>query len=477
MKRQPFVGRRSELNKLHELKNRNVASLVVIKGRRRIGKSRLVEEFSKGKRIYSFSGLPPQKGLTDQDQRHEFNRKLDAYFQHSLLTPTDWADLFTEFSKHVKTGPVIIFFDEISWMAQGDPTFLGKLKNCWDQNFKKNSDLLLILCGSVSTWIDKHILGSTGFFGRITSKISVPELSINESTQMLKSLRFSGSAQEIFMILSITGGIPWYLELIDPNKTAVQNIAQLCFYSDGILVNEFTNIFENLFGRRSIICQKIVEALGMKSLEYGDLANQLNYASGGPLTDYLLDLAQSGFIKKDSSWRILSKKKSRISLYRLKDNYLRFYLRYIAPNLDKIMNNRFEGIDLELLPSFAAMMGLQFENLVLNNRVALIEKLGLSLTDIEMDNPYLQRKTKKHEGCQIDYLIQTKFNNLLACEMKFSRNRIGSEIITEIENKINRLVLPKSFSCFPVLIHVNGVTDSVHDSTYFKKIIDFSDFI
>lgn len=94
--------------------------------------------------------------------------------------------------------------------------------------------------------------------------------------------------------------------------------------------------------------------------------------------------------------------------------------------------------------------------------------------DIVTDNPFFQRKTEKMAGCQIDYLIQTNYNTLFVCEIKFSKQEIKTNIITEVKEKLSRLSLPRGFACCPVLIHVNGVQDSVMDAEYFKACIDFS---
>ena len=123
------------------------------------------------------------------------------------------------------------------------------------------------------------------------------------------------------------------------------------------------------------------------------------------------------------------------------------------------------------------MMGLQFQNLVLHNRLLIQKKLHIRPEDIVIDNPYFQKKTATHGGCQIDYMIQTKFNSLFACEIKFSKNEVGSDIIQEMEEKFSRLACPKGFSYWPVLIHVNGVSEKVEDSGYFTELIDFSEFL
>ena len=120
-------------------------------------------------------------------------------------------------------------------------------------------------------------------------------------------------------------------------------------------------------------------------------------------------------------------------------------------------------------------MGLQFENLVLNNREFIYDCLAIKLATIISTNPFFQRTTKAQSGCQIDLLIQTEFDALYVCEIKFSKQRLGKEVIDQVKIKIGRLKMPKRFSCIPVLIHVNGVQDEVEDSGYFKKIIDFTE--
>ncbi len=111
---------------------------------------------------------------------------------------------------------------------------------------------------------------------------------------------------------------------------------------------------------------------------------------------------------------------------------------------------------------------------MIGSRQLLWKHLPFSPADIVNDNPFFQRKTKRTKGCQIDYLVQTRYNALFACEIKFSKRAIQSEVIEQVKEKIARLSLPRGFSCCPVLIHVNGVSDAVADSGYFSQIIDFS---
>ena len=474
MSEDAFIGRQEELEKLRTLFKKQSASLVVVRGRRRIGKSRLIEEFAKGKRFFEFAGIPPVPETTDQTQRDVFAELLIKQTGEKKVDSSDWAKLFSVLAKHTNKGQAIILLDEISWMGSLDATFLGKLKNAWDLEFKKNPNLILILCGSVSLWIEENIISSTAYFGRISMFLKLEELPFNVCHQLLQSKGFRGSAFEEFKILGVTGGVPWYLEQIKAGINADENLGDLCFQKEGVLFNEFNSIFHDLFDTRSKIYRSIVEVLTNGPLECNAICKVLGYSKSSTLFEYLDDLIAAGFVTRDYTWLVKSGKPSRLSHFRLSDNYLRFYLKYISPNKDRILRDGFESESMSSLPGWNTIMGLQFENLVLKNRKKIWKELGIKAGDIIADNPYFQKQTTLKKGCQIDYLIQTRFNTLFACEVKFSSQSIKSDIIPEVKEKLSRIALPKRFSCWPILIHVNGVNDSVADSGYFTKIIDFS---
>ena len=145
-----FFGREHELQILQELLEKRTSSLVVIKGRRRIGKSRLIQEFCKGFKTLRFVGLPPEEKVTESDQRDEFCRQLQEQVGVRGLKSEDWGDLFWHLSQYTQEGRVILVLDEINWMGSHDATFLGKLKTAWDEKFKMNPQLICILSGSMS---------------------------------------------------------------------------------------------------------------------------------------------------------------------------------------------------------------------------------------------------------------------------------------------------------------------------------------
>lgn len=470
-----FIGRQEELKKLLDLSKKKSASFIVVRGRRRIGKSRLIEEFGKYfDKFYSFEGLAPEEGVTPQDQLEEFSRQMAQQFNAPYARYNDWSDALWAVGERIKTGKVLLLFDEISWMGMSEPTFLSKIKNFWDKHLKKNDRLIFVVCGSASAWIEKNILSSTGFVGRISYTLTLEELPLSDCKQFWPK---NIAAFEKLKVLAVTGGIPKYLEEIDTKLPAEENIKQLCFSRGAILVEEFKQIFSDLFLRDSLFYKKIIEVLVTGAKERNEICEILKIDPGGRISEYLTELELAGFITRDFTWNISSSVDSKLSKYRLCDNYLRFYLKYIDKNLSKINRNSFRFKSLSSLPEWNTIIALQFENLVLNNRALVHQALSIVPNEIVSENPFYQHKTHRNPGCQIDYLIQTKFNTLYVCEIKFSKNVVDSSVINEVQKKIDALKVPKGYSCRPVLIQVNGVTEDIVDSDFFASIIDFSIYL
>src|ERR1700733_9394307 len=220
------------------------------------------------------------------------------------------------------------------------------------------------------------------------------------------------SSYEKFKILSVTGGVPLYLEQIRPELSAEENIRDICFTKGGLLVREFNQIFSDLFFQKSPSYQKIVECLADGPKDIPEICKELNKKRGGLYSEHMHNLVESGYVKRDFTWHLDRGEASKLTKYRLSDNYLRFYLKYIRPNELQIENGLFSLPSLTSLPAWESIMGLQFENLVVHNRKMLWQIVGIDPSDIIMDGPYFQTKTLERPGCQIDYLLHTRFHTL-----------------------------------------------------------------
>lgn len=472
----PFYGRKKELHLLKDLLKKKTSSLIVVKGRRRIGKSRLIKEFGKGLekgKTYFFSGIAPTEKVTAQMQRDDFSHQLKRELGiPGLEGLKDWGDLFWHLANQTKEGRVLIVLDEINWMGSKDPTFLSKLKTAWDTYFSNNSRLLLVLSGSMSTWIEKNIVSSTGFLGRISLDLTLKELPLSECNHFWTSHKDQVSSYEKFKVLAVTGGVPRYLEEIHPEWSAEKNIKRLCFQKEALLFKEFERIFNDLFVKKGELYRNILNALAQSSGTLSEISHAIGVKKGGTISHALENLVINEYVSEDTSWNLNKGASLRRTRYRLKDNYLRYYLRYIEPVKGLIERGSFGK-----LPAWDGVLGLQFENLVLSNRHHLLKELDIDLSHLINENPYYQPASKLQEGCQINYMVQTQFNTLHICEIKFSKERISSKVIDEVKRKIQRLNRGKDFSIRPVLIHVNGVTEEVINSGFFASIIDFGRFL
>ena len=472
-----FVGRKAELERLQALYKKKTPNLIVVKGRRRIGKSRLIKEFantiSSNQTFWSFAGLAPEDSISAQQQRDNFARQLSLILKTPLITFLDWSDAFEYLNFHIKSGDIILL-DEISWMGSKDSSFIPKLKAWWD---KQTIHIMLVFCGSISTWIEENILKSTAFFGRINLTMSLEPLSIPESAEFLRTLGMQLSHYDMYKLLSIVGGVPWYLEQFNSSMTADDNIKQLAFEKDGLLVTEFDRIFHDLFNGKGITYKKILESLKDGSRTLSEIRQSIEFSHSGTLSQMMDHLIIAGFVVKQSLWSFKTIKPLKQSLYRISDPYMRFYLKVIEPNLGAIADRGFEQVPLSTMSGFETHMGLQLEILLLQNRHLLIQKLGVSPVDVIRSGPYRQTKTTTQRGCQIDYLLQSKTNNLYVCEFKFKKREINNDIIHEMQDKISRLKVPKGFAKVAVLFHLSGVVSGVAINPYFYRIIDIVDFL
>ena len=467
-----FIGRENELRLLKGLFDLKKAAIAVCAGRRRIGKSTLIQQFGKNAKTFlEFQGLPPREGITAKDQLNAFSEQLANQTSLPKLNLDTWYQAFTLLNSMVKNEKTVIFLDEISWMAIRDKDFAGQLKIAWDTELKRNSKLILVLCGSVSSWIDENILNSAGFVGRISLKLTPEELSLFHCNMFWGKRAGRVAATEKLKLLAVTGGVPRYLEEINPKLSAEENIRQICFSKEGFLFYEFDQIFRDIFSKRAPTYKKLILTLVNGSKSLSDVAGLLKRERGGDLSRYLDNLSASGFIAKDTVFEPDKKKASKLAKYRLKDNYIRFYLRYMEPIKNKIEKGLFRDFSMESLPEWEIIMGLQFENLVLNNVRSVCTLLEINMNSVRSAAPYFQRKTQRKKSCQIDLLIETK-HTLYVCEIKF-RKKISKAVIAEVQEKINRLRSPKRYTIRPVLIYAGELAAGIEEEDYFDRILSF----
>lgn len=473
-----FIGRARELREFREILKRRNASLVTCQGRRRIGKSRFIMEGGRGcNQLLTFVGLPPREGLSAQDQLEAFSIHLSRQTRAPKLPLADWPTAFQLLASQLDPGEkTIVLLDEISWMAIGDRDFAGHLKTAWDQEFSRIPGLTVVLCGSVSSWIEDNILNNTGFAGRCTWQFDLQPLPVSECAAFWGKRLERVSPKELWRMLAVTGGVPGYLEQLMPSRSAAVNIERLCFNSGGMLFHEFDRIFHETFNKRAETCEAIARALvsGPRTLQ--QIASSLERGRGGSLTGTLRDLELAGFIRKDRFFDpVTGKTRPRDHRFRLADNFLRFYLKYVEPVREQIEAGLYQRVPLESLEAWDTIMGLQFETLILGSLDRVFEELELGNRTILNAGPYAQNKTQRRQGCQIDLLIRSR-QSLYLVEMKF-RKKIRADAIDQVKEKIARLKLPRTQSVRTVLLHSGELESNVEASDYFDFVVSADQWI
>lgn len=472
-----FFGRKAELEDLLSLWNKQVSSLVTCRGRRRIGKSTLIEEFARisRARFVKIEGKAPEPKQTDYDQRAFFAEQLSRYVGMDISVPATWLKAFEALDRILDDAKTVVLIDEISWLGRYDSGFAGSLKTAWDNLFRRHRRLVLVLCGSVSSWISENILNSTGFVGRRSRDYLLKELSPSECVKFWGRKADRVSSREVLDVLAVTGGVPKYLEEIDPSRSAGENIRRLCFTPSGTLFLDFEDIFAKVFGNGTQVKRAILKALADGSKTGADVAATIGVERGGGISDNLKELEEAGFVAKDVSRDPVTGRMRREACWRLCDNYMRFYLKYVEPLKDDIVSGRASFDNLELLGGWHAMMGLQFENLIVNNFREFLPKLGFSGVPVLSAAPFRGKSTARSAGVQIDLLIQAR-KSVCLVEIKHGE-RVDESVEDEVARKIDALSLKSSISVRTVLIHLGELSPAVRGSGFFDYIINADDLL
>ena len=471
-----FIGRKEELAILKQLQDKHSASLVILKGRRRIGKSKLAKKFGESfKYFHKFEGIAPHPNSTNDDQLKAFSKQFSKNFKLPKVIFIDWRDALSSLAQQVQKSKTLVLLDEISWMGAKDPNFAGILKEIWDSEFSLNKNLILILCGSVSSWIEENILNNTGYVGRVSLVLRLRELKFSEIGNFWGDRINRLNKQEILKALVITGGVPKYLQELNIKENSDQNIKRLCYQEGGYLFEDFDRIFSDIFGKRSENYKKIIRIILKEKLTASDIAKKLKLPLNGVLINYLNDLEESGFIKKFESYNFKAEIFSQ-PRYRISDNYLRFYLKYIEPNRSQIKSNLYKFTKLDNLIGWKTILGLQFESLILNRFTELIPALNLQNETILSAESFYQTATNRKESCQVDLMIICKSRVNYLCEIKF-QDQIKSSVIDDVKEKIKKIKVPKNTIIRPVLIYSGELSEEIEEADYFDKIVNVEELI
>ena len=464
------------MDSLQRLWKKRTSSFVTCRGRRRIGKSRLIEEFAARSdcRFVEITGLAPRQKMTNADQLANFAAQLSAQSDlPSSIRPETWAEAFAYLNAAVRdTERAVVLLDEVSWMGRYDPDFAGMLKNAWDKLLKRHDRLVFVICGSVSTWINRNILESSAFAGRTSLNLTLDELPLDVCTQFWGRKASRLAVRDVLDVLSVTGGVPKYLEEIDPSESADENIRRLCFVSNGALVEEFAQIFSEVFEESAPVKKEILRHLASGALTASAIAERMSVSRNGHLTRQLDELVAAGFVQCDCGLNPETGKPAKIGYYRIRDNYTRFYLHHMEPRMAAIKADSFAFETLDLLPGWQTILGLQFEALVVNHYRELLPLLNPSGGLILSAAPYRKSANGDGAGFQIDLLLQMR-NAVVIVEVK-RKTLIDESVEEEVEKKVTGLSLRGRKSIRAALVFDGELSPSVRENGYFDAIIPIS---
>ena len=471
-----FFGRQEIIDDLCALWGKRTSSLVTCRGRRRIGKSTLIERFAlvSGARFVKIEGLRPTAKMTNADQLKNFCEQLSVQTRAERTVAEHWLDAFIRLDREIATdaGRTVVLLDEVSWMAFDDYAFSGTLKIAWDNYFKRHPKLILVVCGSVSTWIKREIIDDGAFYGRRSLDLVVPELPLAECVKFWGKSAKRIDAREIIDVLSVTGGVPRYLEEIDPGASANENIRRLCFRPKSPLRVDFDEMYVDVITHLPTLTAQVLRVLSEGSRTVTEISAQLGLTKNGHLSEALTQLEECGLVSPDVGKNPLTGKDARAKSYRLKDNYTRFYLRYVEPAKDAIDAGSYSVGSLDVLDGWECVLGLAFENLVVNNLRSLLAPLGLAKSLVLSAAPYRHGgHGGQGGGVQVDLLLQTRRSFVLV-EVKRQRE-IGREVIDEMEEKVKRLPKRSGMSIRSALVYEGHLAPIVEADGYFDAVIPF----
>ncbi|MDO4962037.1 MAG: ATP-binding protein [Eubacteriales bacterium] len=434
-KKMKLIGRTIEYERLNACMSEDTAQLVIVYGRRRVGKTFLINQYFNNRFAFKVTGI---YGQNRKVQLQNFITELSLITGIRYKVPRDWMEAFGHLREYVGTldrnEKQVLFFDEMPWMDTQKSDFLPAFEWFWNGFASALDHIVLVACGSATSWMDEKLANNKGgLFNRQTCKLFLEPFNLCEAEQYLLHRNIRWSRYEITECYMIMGGIPYYLSLLKPSKSFRQNIDDLFFSNRGELWDEFEHLYRTLFSNSDSYI-KVVEALSKKTngLTREEIASQTRIPAGGDLTKILNNLSLSGFVRLSRFYN--NKKKN--ALYQLADYYTLFYFRYIKDRYGKDENYWSNSVDNPARRSWA---GLTFEQVCKDHISQIKRKLGITgiLSD-EYSWFESEDEEEGRQGAQIDLLIDRRDHVVTLCEMKYSLGEyvINKEYDMNLRNKL-----------------------------------------
>ena len=426
-----LIGREKEIQELRQAYDSDESKFVAIFGRRRIGKTYLVREVFQDNFAFTYSGMA-QASTKEQLQRFYLTLKSQGFKGGAY--PNNWIEAFYMLEQYLEglpEGKKVVFLDELPWMDGPKSSFMPAFENFWNAWASARKDILLIVCGSATSWMVKKILKNRGgLHNRLNNQIHLQPFNLHECELYAKSINLPLERQEIMEAYMVFGGIPFYWSLLNKSLSLPQNIDTLFFGRTPKLGNEFKELYSSLF-KQSEPYLDIITALAKKKIGMTreEIITNANLATNGQLTKYLEDLENCGFIRRYQA--IGSKTKN--ALYQLIDNFTLFYFKFMEGKKNTDANY---WSKIQMASIFITWCGLAFERICLLHSEQIKKALGISGV-ITTEYSWRTAATDEHSGAQIDLLIDRSDKAINLCEIKYSDGpyTIDKKYMENIRNK------------------------------------------
>lgn len=418
IKKQVIVGRKNELEILREAVLSDESQFIAVYGRRRVGKTFLIRNAFDGNFSFQYTGLEKKSNKQQLDAFHQ------ALLQQGLAKcakPTNWIDAFYQLQTLLEqkkadsknNGKQIVFLDELPWMDAPKAGFVEALGNFWNRWAAWTHDMVLIICGSATSWMVKKIFRNHGgLYNRVTRQIHVKPFMLSECEQLCDKLGLGWSRSQIVEAYMIMGGIPHYWNKFDKKMSLVANINMLFFGDDADMTMEYKALYASLFSNPEPY-ENIIEALAQRKrgLNQQEISDLSGYDRSGRLTSILENLELCGFICKVTQ----PNKKSKGAIFQLVDNFSLFYHEFIR---NKGARRNYWSVNY-MSPTHYAWSGLAFERVCFQHRDQIAKALGISGIHAEW-YAWSADKTDDYPGVQVDMVIDRADGMVNLCEVKFT---------------------------------------------------------
>lgn len=464
-----LIGREKEIISLKKYTSSQRPEFVAVYGRRRIGKTFLINNLFEGKMAFSMTGVIDG---SSNEQMEAFVDAMQEYGKKPIERPNNWMEAFRILKEHLKRKVklkrrCIVFLDELPSMDTQRSNFVRALGYFWNSWASLQDNLTLIVCGSATSWMIKNIINNKGgLHDRITHELHLHPFSLYETELYLKSRKFKWERLSILHAYMAFGGIPYYLSLLNNNDSFAGNIDRLFFGEEEELRREYKRLYSTLFNAPDSY-MNVVTALSKsrKGLTREEICKSLGIGSGGNLTTWLEDLVNCDIIRKYS---VKNKSRSGNSaIYQLTDLYSLFYLTFVkkAETETNYWKNHIGT------PEINTWLGLCFERVCMAHVNQIKAAIGIDRISTQF---YSWRSKHSTPKAQIDMVLERADGIINLCEMKYSEAEYSLDNTENIKlrnrTEAFRQETATKAALWPTLITTYGLHEGVHSSTFVATI-------